>query len=70
MATKYYVNEDAQSNGDHEVHTETCMYLPSPKNRKYLGEFNSCAAAVTEAKKSYPKTANGCKTCSRACHTT
>lgn len=63
---KYYVNNKTQSNGDHEVHTENCNYLPSDK--KYLGEFSNCADAVKEAKKTYYKS-NGCKTCSNACHT-
>lgn len=65
---KYYVNKNAQDNGDHEVHTENCIYLPSSENRKYLGDFSSCSDAVKEAKKTYPKS-NGCKTCSNACHT-
>ncbi len=30
---KYYVNSNAQSNGDHEVHVETCSHLPSALNR-------------------------------------
>ncbi|RDI14434.1 hypothetical protein [Flavobacterium sp. AG291] len=63
---KYYVNNRAQSNGDHEVHQEGCRYMPSDK--KYLGEFSTCTGAVKEAKKTY-STANGCKTCSEPCHT-
>lgn len=62
----YYVNNKAQSNGDHEVHTSDCTYLPSDK--KHLGEFSNCTDAVKEAKKTYSKS-NGCKTCSNACHT-
>jgi len=65
---KYYVNKNAQSNGDHEVHHEDCRYLPSASNRTYLGEFSTCKPAVTEAKKHYTKV-NGCKTCSNDCHT-
>ena len=64
----YYVNKQAQSNGDHEVHNETCSYLPTAANRKYLGEFTSCVSAVVESKKHYPNS-NGCYYCSRACHT-
>jgi len=64
----YYVNKNAQSNGDHEVHTGTCFYLPSIENRLYLGLFSSCADAVKEAKKTYPQS-NGCYYCSKACHT-
>ncbi|WP_261510433.1 hypothetical protein [Chryseobacterium paludis] len=65
---KYYVNKNAQSNGDHEVHHEDCRYLPDTLNRKYLGMFSSCKDAVKEAKKEYTKS-NGCKTCSTECHT-
>lgn len=65
---KYYVNKNAQTNGDHEVHTSDCRYLPNVENRKYLGEFYYCSSAVTEAKKTYPQS-NGCKTCSNSCHT-
>ena len=62
----YYVNNQQQANGDHEVHVEGCTYMPS--DRKYLGNFTSCAPAVAEAKKTYWKS-NGCYWCSRACHT-
>lgn len=65
---KYYVNKNAQSNGDHEVHEESCSYLPTTENRRYLGEFYSCTGAVTEAKKTY-STANGCFYCCNSCHT-
>lgn len=71
MATryKYYVNTKAQSNGDNEVHKDGCEWMPSKENQKYLGEFESCAEAVEEAKKTYPDTANGCAHCSKECHT-
>lgn len=65
---KYYVNKNAQSNGDHEVHTSDCYWLPKAENRIYLGEFYSCTSAVREAKKHYSKV-NGCKHCSESCHT-
>lgn len=64
----YYVNQNAQANGDHEVHTDSCSYLPLPHNRTYLGTFTSCAPAVSEAKRHYPRS-NGCYWCCRACHT-
>lgn len=62
----YYVNNNAQPNGDHEVHVSGCRYMPSDK--KYLGEYGSRAPAVTEAKKTY-RQSNGCATCSSSCHT-
>lgn len=64
---QYYVNNKAQANGDHEVHKESCQYLPS--DRSYLGNYTTCAEAVREAKKIYSKS-NGCYYCSQECHTT
>lgn len=62
---KYYVNNKAQSTGEHEVHTANCSFLPS--DRKYLGEFNNCDDAVKEAKKTYTKV-DGCYYCCNSCH--
>jgi hypothetical protein len=64
----YYVNRNKQANGDHEVHTANCIYLPSEPRRMYLGDFTSCKGAVEESKNYYPQS-NGCKTCSNECHT-
>lgn len=64
----YYVNKNAQPNGDHEVHTAECSFLPSEDNRIYLGVFSDCYGAVREAKKYFPRS-NGCYYCSSACHT-
>ena len=64
----YYVNKNPQSNGEHEVHTTGCPHPPDPNNREHLGDFTSCAPAVTEAKKTYKKV-NGCAYCCSACHT-
>lgn len=61
----YYVNNDAQTNGDHEVHKSGCSWMPS--NKKYLGEHGSCHSAVAEAKKTYSQ-ADGCAHCSPECH--
>ncbi|NIJ42347.1 hypothetical protein FHS78_002641 [Parvibaculum indicum] len=65
---RYYVNRNAQSNGDHEVHTASCSFLPNPENRLYLGDFDSCRPAVAEAKKTYAQS-NGCYYCANACNT-
>lgn len=67
---KYYLNLNSQSNGDYEVHKGNCYWKPT-SNYEYLGEFYSCASAVAEAKRRHPfKRINGCKHCSKACHTT
>lgn len=64
----YYVNKNAQTNGDHEVHKSNCSYLPNSSNLLGLGYFSNCKDAVAEAKKYYPKS-NGCYYCCYACHT-
>ncbi|MYA85517.1 MAG: hypothetical protein F4Y12_08015 [Acidimicrobiaceae bacterium] len=64
----YYVNKNAQDNGDHEVHTDGCSWLPHVLNRIYLGYLASCSAAVTKAREYYTQV-NGCYFCSRVCHT-
>lgn len=65
----YYVNKNAQSSGDHEVHKSSCNYLPKEENRIYLGYYNNCEDAIEEAKKYYSQV-NGCYHCSIECHTT
>ena len=64
----YYVNKNAQDNGDHEVHTDECYWLPNAMNREYLGYLDSCQAAVRAARNYYSQV-NGCYFCSNACHT-
>ena len=64
----YYMNENAQANGDHEVHTSTCSHLPAAHNRHYLGVFSNCHDALREAKKR-DSNADGCYYCCRPCHT-
>lgn len=61
----YYVNNEAQPEGDHEVHREDCHRMPT--DRKYLGDYSNCAPAVAEAKRTYPS-ADGCWHCSPECH--
>ena len=36
---RYYVNTNAQSTGEHEVHKDGCQRMPEPQNRIYLGYF-------------------------------
>ena len=67
--SKYYVNRNVQDNGDHEVHTTGCNWMPDPENRIYLGDFTSCGPAVAEAKREHYSQSNGCYYCSRPCHT-
>jgi len=64
---RYYVNKQAQANGDHEVHKEDCSFLPAVDNRLYVGDFVSCQPAV-QAAKAYYAAADGCAFCSPACN--
>ena len=65
---RYYVNKNAQSNGDHEVHRQDCSFLPDEENRIYLGDFTNCRDAVRKAREYY-RQVDGCYYCSPACHT-
>jgi len=64
---EYFVNKNAQLNGDHEVHKKNCFYLPRETNRISLGFFSNCSQAVQKAKEIFP-TADGCYSCSNECH--
>ena len=64
----YSVNDNAQSNGDHEVHESGCYWLGLAKSTTYLGNFTSCDPAVAAAKRIY-RQSNGCAHCSPNCHT-
>lgn len=67
MHKYYFVNNRIDDNGDHEVHTEDCRYLPK-LDRTLVGYFDNCEAAVKAAQKLYLNS-NGCYWCSRSCHT-
>ncbi|PPT36228.1 hypothetical protein XarjCFBP7653_17265 [Xanthomonas arboricola] len=62
----YYVNNKSQPTGEHEVHKESCIHLPT--DRINLGVFFNCKDAVAAAK-SYYSNVDGCFWCSRDCHT-
>lgn len=64
----YYMNDNAQWNGDHEVHRDTCHRLPAIHNRRSLGDHYGCYSAVALAKV-YDPLADGCYYCSNECHT-
>lgn len=68
MLHKYYVNNSAQPNGDHEVHEEHCTYLEMAHDVKYLGMFENGIQAVAHARKFYAK-ADGCYFCCKEAHT-
>lgn len=66
--SRYYVNKNAQNNGDHEVHTTGCSYMPKEENKISLGICQNYQEAVRKAKDHYSQS-NGCYYCCNACHT-
>ena len=65
---QYYVNQNQQSNGDHEVHVENCDFMPFEKNLLELGGHSSCSSAIEKAQENYNQV-NGCRHCAPDCHT-
>ncbi len=66
-AMRFYVNKNAQPNGDHEVHRATCSWLPSESNRIYLGDFATAQEALKAARRYYER-ADGCAYCCPEIH--
>ncbi|GAF04649.1 hypothetical protein JCM21142_93361 [Saccharicrinis fermentans DSM 9555 = JCM 21142] len=63
----YYVNKNAQDNGDHEVHKEGCIFMPENHNKIDLGVFSNCKPAINAAKSHYNQV-DGCFHCCLPCH--
>lgn len=69
---QFIINQNAQANGDHEVHNATngCTFMPEANNRIDLGIHFSCREAVVLARSKWPTNRiNGCYYCCNACHT-
>ena len=64
---KYYVNQNAQSTGEHEVHKEGCSHFPKEANARYLGAYSNCRDAINKAKELYSNV-DGCAYCVPECH--
>ena len=64
----YRVNNNQQTNGDHEVHKQGCTYYAGLTNYQALGDHPDCHSAVNTARKHH-KQVNGCFFCSPLCHT-
>ena len=54
--TLFYINRNAQEDGYHEVHNGsiTCSHPPLPENRINLGYYDTCAAAIADARRVNP----------------
>ena len=65
----YYLNNNIDEHGYHEVHTESCPFLPEEQNLQPIGKFSSCKAAIIAARMAYPgKKFDGCYYCCSECH--
>ena len=65
----YFFNIHEDDKGNHEVHVESCAYLPELKNRKLIGFRQDCKSAIADAQKEYPDFKfDGCYFCCRECH--
>lgn len=61
----YYVNKNAQSTGEHEVHAYGCSHMPNQP--LLLGAFNNCIEAIAKARQHYTNV-DGCFYCCEECH--
>ena len=72
IMANYYLNLNAQSNGDHEVHKDTCQYYflyVRGYNFELLGSFYSEIDAVRYARSKHPNLKiDGCKFCCPRAH--
>ena len=65
----YYFNIHEDNKGNHEVHVESCDYLPKIENRKLIGYRQDCKTAIHDAQIAYPNYKfDGCYYCCRDCH--
>ena len=62
---KYYVNPNAQTGGEHEVHIEGCSHMP--ENPTPLGYCKDCWEALIKARIFYTHV-DGCYWCCNECH--
>ncbi|MFL8969342.1 hypothetical protein ACKA04_04635 [Helcococcus kunzii] len=68
---RYIVNKYSDDKGRHEVHAETCSYLPSKENQIEIGNFFNCKAAILAAKLKWQDPEykfDGCYYCCNQCH--
>jgi len=68
----YYLNKNSQSNGDHEIHKESCYFYNMYKNGfnfELLGAFSNDISALEYAKRKYPYCKiDGCAYCCKFIH--
>lgn len=62
----FFIAVHRNTDGCHEVHVSTCLLLPTPSDRRYLGEHEGCHDAITIAQL-YFGNCTGCPECSPDC---
>lgn len=67
MTDHYFVNNNAQPTGEHEVHKEGCTELKKVYSKTDLGYYSNCADAVKKARQIYSNV-DGCYYCIPECH--
>lgn len=61
---RYCFNKNSDNNNFHEVHRETCSYLPEIKDRVSLGDCQNDSTAIFLAGIKYPElNFDGCGHC-------
>jgi len=63
----FYVNDNPQPSGEHEVHESGCIWLAKVKSKTSLGAHQNCFTAVQTAANIYGNV-DGCAYCCSACH--
>lgn len=66
---EFYVEINAQDNGEHVVHISECSLLPSKETMQYLGSISNTKSAVKKAAELLRKQASGCSHCTPAYQT-
>jgi hypothetical protein len=64
---EFYVEINAQANGEHIVHFADCSLLPAKDTISYLGSIASCTSAIKKAAERF-KQVNGCPQCAAGSH--
>lgn len=64
----YYINLNRQSTGEHEIHTDKCIFFSSIVNKKYLGIFNNAIEAKEYALSIGYTVVDGCFYCCSEAH--
>lgn len=63
---KFYVSDNPDETGMHQIHDEDCIHLPPIFYRKYLGRFDISFEAMETARR-YFKRVKGCQHCTSEC---